>query len=198
MKRIKRIVLLCAVGALALAAGCKPKGPVTLDPNNLPECDTADIDDIMEITQKSASDNRMMLILDGTARQELAQGVSVNVARYKGEERLQPTKTAFITYAGEPKVTGEEGEAFEPVYNEARTAVIGPGGVIYPLGPDGKRPIGADGRYMEWAEIYGAQASAAPDTIEEGDPIKIQVDATIEGGRITKLVFTPSRGSLVR
>ena len=190
---MKKLLILCVVGALALPAGCD-RGE--LDPGNLPEVDSTAISDMVEITGMRASENRLILIIEGTARQELGAYVSLSVVRYKGEERLQETKTAFITYAGEPKVEEEGQQAFEPnwQYNDQgeKMGVVGPGGAFYPVGPDGKTPIDAQGKYIkDWALIYGPQASQTPDTIEAGDTVKIEVDGTMRGGRITKIVLAP-------
>lgn len=166
---MRRFALLCGLGAMALLAlGCG--GKVTVVPiKQVPEIDASDIAQYVQLGEATIGPNRLFIVVAGTAKMNLGKRLPVRIARFKDGEPLD-TKDAFFT------LNKPEDPSRIPAAG-GRGARGAPEDELPPP-PD----IAVPGELPQPPE-------PEPD-IEEGDPVQLRVDASTEGGAITKLVIT--------
>lgn len=97
---MKRTAMLCLVGLLALAFGCGRKDKIILL-KNVPEIDRTAMDPYADLGSAEISQDRMWVNISGTAKQELGQGLQVEVERFTAQGRLDNV-TAHLTLANPP------------------------------------------------------------------------------------------------
>ena len=84
---MKRAMVWCVAGLLALAGGCGKEGQVILL-TELPEMDTSALDAYAEWGPGEISKDRLWVKLNGKAKQELGLGMRVTVTRFTAEGQL--------------------------------------------------------------------------------------------------------------
>ena len=98
---MKSATAVCLVGLLVLAFGCGKKGDEVILLKSLPEIDKAALDPYADLGPGEISSDRMWVHISGTAKQELGQGLQVDVERFTVEGRLD-TATAYLRLAHPP------------------------------------------------------------------------------------------------
>jgi len=124
-----------------------------------PEIDHSAIDEYMEFEKAEISQQGLLVLVSGKAKVALGQGVAVKIDRFKGGALLD-TINGRISQAKTIEMPG--GVGAEPSGELVDPAAAPPGP------PPGMEAI---------------------QNIEPGDPVQIVIDATTEGGKISKLVI---------
>ena len=152
---MRKLHFCVAAGVLSLLVGCGSKLTVVLL-KEVPEIDHSALDPLMDYGGAEISENRLFVVVKGTAKVAMGLSHGVRVQRYT-KEGLLDTTSARISSAKEVSQP-------EPL----------------PVDPDRDPDV-----------MPPRPPMPAPPLIEEGGPVQIEIDATMSGDRITKLVIMP-------
>ena len=97
---MKRVAVVCLVGLLALAFGCGKWGELILL-KALPEIDKSALDPYVDLGPGEISSDKVWVNISGTAKQDLGQGLQVDMERFTAEGRLDNV-TAYLRLAKPP------------------------------------------------------------------------------------------------
>ena len=165
---MKRVALFAAIAALTVVCGCGEKETV-VRLTDVPEIDHSAIDQYVEFEKAEVAQQGLLVIVFGKAKVALGQGLTVSVDRFKGGTRLDDVNAVIIQAKVDTPVSAPPPEGIP----DSAQVVVGPPA---PPGP----PPGA----------------GIPEDIEPGDAVQIVINATIEGGKLTKLVLKPLAGMM--
>ena len=158
---MKWLGLLVIVGAVVAVCGCGNDETV-VRLKEVPEIDHSAIDQYMDFENAEIGQEGLMVIVHGKAKVALGVGLPVRVDRFKGGTRLDDVNAVIIQAKVVAAVSAPPPEGV-------------PDTVQVPIGPPA--PPGPP------------PGAGIPENIEPGDPVQIVINATIEGGRLSKLVI---------
>ena len=127
----------------------------------VPEIDHSAIDSYVEFVNAEIAQQGLMVLISGKAKVALGQGLQLKIDRFKGGTKVDSVNATAVQAKLVEPLPGAEGQ---PAGQPADPAAMPPG-----------PPPGA---------------GVIP-SIEPGDPVEILIDATMEGGAVSKLVISP-------